>query len=120
MKWLLNIAIGLAISGIPFVRGADAPEPPASNSTALAGDTRPNIVFILCDDLGYGDVKCNNPEGKIATPNIDRLAAAGMRFTDAHTTSSVCTPDAIQYCLPAATTGVPRLQRACWADCRRR
>ena len=53
---------------------------------------RPNIVFILCDDLGYGDVKCNNPQGKIATPCIDRLAAAGIRFTDAHSTSSVCTP----------------------------
>jgi arylsulfatase A len=53
---------------------------------------KPNIVLILCDDLGYGDVKCNNPDGKIATPNIDRLASEGMRFTDAHTTSSVCTP----------------------------
>jgi len=53
---------------------------------------KPNIVFILCDDLGYGDVACNNPEGKIPTPRIDRLAGEGMRFTDAHTTSSVCTP----------------------------
>ena len=53
---------------------------------------KPNIVLILCDDLGYGDVKCNNPAGRIATPNIDRLAAAGLRFTDAHSTSSVCTP----------------------------
>ncbi len=52
----------------------------------------PNIVLVLADDLGYGDVRCNNPQGKIATPHIDRLAAAGMRFTDAHTTSSVCTP----------------------------
>ena len=39
---------------------------------------KPNIVVILCDDLGYGDVKCFNPDGKIATPNIDRLAASGM------------------------------------------
>jgi len=54
--------------------------------------TPPNIVYILCDDLGYGDVKAFNPEGKIATPNIDRLAAAGMSFTDAHGSSSVCTP----------------------------
>lgn len=52
----------------------------------------PNIVLVLADDLGYGDVRCNNPQGKIATPHIDRLAAAGMRFIDAHTTSSVCTP----------------------------
>jgi len=52
----------------------------------------PNIVYILADDLGYGDVSVNNPQSKINTPNIDRLAQEGMRFTDAHTTSSVCTP----------------------------
>lgn len=52
----------------------------------------PNIIYILCDDLGYGDVKCLNPEGKIATPNVDKLAAGGMIFTDAHSGSSVCTP----------------------------
>jgi arylsulfatase A len=60
--------------------------------TVMHAADRPNIVFILADDLGYGDVRCNFPEGKIATPNIDRLASQGMRFTDAHTTSSVCTP----------------------------
>ena len=54
--------------------------------------SKPNIVFILCDDLGYGDVSCFNPEGKIRTPNIDRLAREGMRFTDAHSSSAVCTP----------------------------
>lgn len=53
---------------------------------------RPNIVYILADDLGYGDVSCFNPSGKIKTPNIDRLAAEGMRFTDAHSPASVCTP----------------------------
>lgn len=52
----------------------------------------PNIVYILADDLGYGDVSVNNPDGKISTPNIDQLAAEGMRFTDAHSPSSVCTP----------------------------
>ena len=53
----------------------------------------PNIVFILADDLGYGDVHCLNPERcKVATPNIDKLAAQGMTFTDAHSTSAVCTP----------------------------
>ncbi len=52
----------------------------------------PNIVYILADDLGYGDVGCYNADSKIPTPHIDRLAAAGMRFTDAHTPSSVCTP----------------------------
>lgn len=54
--------------------------------------SRPNIIFILADDLGYGDVKCFNPEGKIPTPNIDKLAAEGMKFTDAHSSSAVCTP----------------------------
>ena len=52
----------------------------------------PNIVYILADDLGYGDVSCYNTESKIDTPHVDRLAAEGMRFTDAHTPSAVCTP----------------------------
>jgi arylsulfatase A-like enzyme len=52
----------------------------------------PNIVFILADDLGYGDVGCYNPASKIPTPNIDRLAMEGVRFTDAHSPSAVCTP----------------------------
>lgn len=63
-----------------------------STGMKASAATQPNIVFILCDDLGYGDVGCNNPECKIPTPNVDRLASQGMRFTDAHTTSSVCTP----------------------------
>lgn len=53
---------------------------------------QPNIVVILTDDLGYGDVGCYNPESKIPTPNLDRLAQAGLRFTDAHAPSTVCTP----------------------------
>lgn len=55
--------------------------------------SRPNIIFILADDLGYGDVQCLNPDrGKIPTPHLDRLASQGMTFTDAHSGSSVCTP----------------------------
>jgi arylsulfatase A-like enzyme len=53
---------------------------------------RPNIVYVLADDLGYGDVGCYNPASKIPTPNIDRLAGEGVRFTDAHSPSAVCTP----------------------------
>ncbi|MEZ6088134.1 MAG: arylsulfatase [Pirellulaceae bacterium] len=53
---------------------------------------QPNIVYILADDFGYGDASCYNPSSKIQTPHIDRLAAEGMRFTDAHTPSAVCTP----------------------------
>ena len=53
----------------------------------------PNIVVIYADDLGYGDVQCYNPErGKIPTPHIDKLASQGMRFTDGHSSSGVCSP----------------------------
>jgi len=52
----------------------------------------PNIVLILADDLGYGDPTCYSKESKIPTPEIDRLAEQGIRFTDAHTPSAVCTP----------------------------
>ena len=59
----------------------------------LAADRPPNIVIILADDLGYGDVRAYNPaRGKIATPHLDRLAAEGMRFTDGHSSSGVCSP----------------------------
>ncbi|MCL4194098.1 MAG: arylsulfatase [Thermoguttaceae bacterium] len=65
----------------------------ACGPVQAAEANRPNIVVILADDLGYGDVQCYNPErGKIPTPNIDRLASQGMRFTDAHTSSGVCSP----------------------------
>ena len=53
---------------------------------------RPNIVYILADDLGYGDVSCFNPESKIPTVHIDRVAREGVVFTDAHSGSAVCTP----------------------------
>ncbi len=59
---------------------------------AQAGAPRPNVLFILCDDLGWGDVACNNPQSKIPTPNVNRLAAQGLRFTDAHSSSGVCVP----------------------------
>jgi arylsulfatase A-like enzyme len=52
--------------------------------------TPPNIVIILSDDLGYGDPGCYNPQSKIPTPNIDRLASEGMRFTDAHAPGPLC------------------------------
>ncbi len=52
---------------------------------------KPNIVIIYADDMGYGDCTVNNPESKIATPNIDRLAREGLRFTDAHSPGTTCT-----------------------------
>lgn len=53
---------------------------------------RPNIIVLMADDMGYGDLRCYNEGSRIPTPNIDRLAAAGMLFTDAHAPSAVCTP----------------------------
>lgn len=59
-------------------------------SCATTKETRPNVVFILADDLGYGDLACTG--GRVPTPNVDRLASEGLRFTDAHSASAVCTP----------------------------
>jgi len=58
---------------------------------ARAAEAKPNIVLIFADDLGYGDVGCYGAT-KLKTPNIDRLASQGRRFTDAHSASAVCTP----------------------------
>ena len=52
-------------------------------------ESRPNIIIILADEMGYGDLNANNPVSKIPTPNLDRLAQNGMRFTDAHACSSM-------------------------------
>jgi arylsulfatase A-like enzyme len=61
-------------------------------STFAANGTQPNIVYILADDLGWGDLRCYNRESKIPTPHADRLASQGARFTDMHSPSAVCTP----------------------------
>lgn len=78
MKKIPAISLGLIFS--------------ACFSLAAAETKFPNIVYILADDFGYGDTSCYNPNSKIDTPYIDRLAKEGMRFTDAHTPSAVCTP----------------------------
>lgn len=82
-------------------------------SPAIAQDAgtslQPNIVFILADDMGVGDVSHNG--GKAATPFIDQLAAEGMRFTDAHTSSSVCTPTRYS-CLTGRYNWRTRLKRS--------
>ena len=54
--------------------------------------TLPNIVLIMADDMGYGDPRCYNPQSRIPTPHIDRLAKQGVRFTDAHSPAAVCVP----------------------------
>jgi len=60
--------------------------------SASAEAAKPNIVIVLVDDMGYGDPSCYNPQSKIATPNIDRLAREGLRFTDAHAPGPLCHP----------------------------
>jgi len=76
----------LTLIGVVFALGATAP-------AAEQKPAGPNFVVIYADDLGYGDVQCYNPDrGKIPTPHIDRLASQGMRFTDAHSSSGVCSP----------------------------
>ncbi len=64
----------------------------ALNAAAATPTSKPNIVVILADDLGFGDVRCYNDRAKVATPNLDRLAREGMRLTDAHSPATVCTP----------------------------
>jgi len=64
----------------------------AGVSFGVRAADRPNIVLLYADDMGYGDLGANNPESKIPTPHLDRLASEGMRFTDAHSSSGICTP----------------------------
>jgi len=82
--FLKTVGLGLAAAGCqPLARAAH---------TAGAPADRPNIVFIMADDLGYGDLQCLNRASKIPTPHLNRLAESGMTFTDAHSPSAVCTP----------------------------
>ncbi|MBT6850992.1 MAG: sulfatase-like hydrolase/transferase, partial [Opitutae bacterium] len=63
------------------------------SSILLSAAERPNVVFILADDLGYGDVKAfGGKKSKVSTPHFDRLCKDGIKFTNAHVTDSVCVP----------------------------
>lgn len=81
MATLLTMLITALLAFTAAQRGAHAFAP-----------AKPNIVIILADDMGYGDVQAINPNSGIPTPHLDKLAAAGMTFTDAHSPSAVCTP----------------------------
>ena len=72
-----------------------------------AEQQQPNIVIILTDDLGFGDVSCYNAESKVQTTHLDALAKQGMRFTDAHSPATVCTPTRF-----SLMTGKPAYMRA--------
>jgi arylsulfatase A-like enzyme len=79
-KYLLIFGLGLLSSSLTTDK---------EEETKLS---QPNIVYILADDMGIGDIRILNPEAKVATPNLDELFRAGMTFTDAHTAAAVCTP----------------------------
>jgi arylsulfatase A-like enzyme len=81
MKYAFRFFITLLLAALAGSHAAESPKTAA----------KPNIIFILADDLGYGDLSCYGAT-KVKTPNIDRLAREGMRFTDAHSPASVCTP----------------------------
>ena len=83
---------GLSSVGAALFPSLGKSDAPAFQALENKSASKPNIVFILADDLGYGDPRCFNPQSKIPTPNIDRLAREGMRFTDAHAPGSVCYP----------------------------
>ena len=68
----------------------DTPEAPPDRPLSPARGSRPNVVLILADDLGWGDIQSNNPDSAMTTPRIDGIAAAGVNFTDAHSPSSNC------------------------------
>lgn len=80
---LTRCGFALALLCLPSLRALAQSAPAAP---------QPNIVIILADDLGYGDLRSYNADSRIPTSHLDRLAAEGMRFTDAHSPSSVCTP----------------------------
>jgi len=79
------VAFGLSACALASAAGS-------VSASSSATPRPPNVVFILADDLGYGDIGANNSQSRIATPHIDRLAREGMRFTDAHSPAAVCTP----------------------------
>src|SRR4026208_501798 len=88
-KFVQRLAIGTTLlsSG---VRSITATANSVQRSSG-AKQSRPNIIFILADDLGWGDLSCyGRPDYR--TPNLDLLASQGMRFTDAYSASAVCTP----------------------------
>ena len=89
MKRILGlfIMLGFALQDLVSVSAQEVIPKNDANTAAL-----PNILFILADDLGYGDLGCYNRDSKVPTPNLDRMAREGMRFTDAHSPSTVCTP----------------------------
>ncbi len=82
--FLKAVGAGLAVMTLPSCGESVGQISPRSSN--------PNIVYIMADDMGYGDLSCLNKDSKIPTPNMDRVAKEGIIFTDAHSPSAVCTP----------------------------
>lgn len=91
MACLVILQAGSARLGMAWANEANA-DGPSSAERIPHAERLPNIVILLADDMGYGDLNAQNPESKIPTPHLDRLASQGIRFTDAHSSSGVCTP----------------------------
>ena len=82
--FLKTVGLGAAAFAFPGCTGF--------SGRATSRSKLPNIIYILADDMGYGDLTCLNKASKIPTANMDRIAAEGIHFTDAHSPSAVCTP----------------------------
>ena len=85
-SFLRQLAVATILLG-GLARGSDAATRPPAVSPS-----KPNIVVILTDDQGYGDMSALNPHAKFQTPHLDRLAREGLLFTDGHCADTVCTP----------------------------
>lgn len=84
----LSLLASLALCTV----GAQAALPAPKTKSKTGPAQKPNVVIILADDLGFGDIACNGSFNTIATPNVDRLAAQGVRFANAHATAATSTP----------------------------
>ena len=90
--YLKGIIRWISLLGISFLMVACVKKASKSIDRSDMGSIRPNIVYILADDMGYGDLSSLNPDSGIKTPNMDKIVEEGMYFTDAHSNSAVCTP----------------------------
>ena len=89
MKKLLELSIFCLLT---IFLGACGEKQETKKEVAKQNADSPNIIIIYADDMGYGDLNIQNPNSKIPTPNLDQLASEGMRFTDAHSSSGICSP----------------------------
>jgi len=101
--------------------GAEAAPESQSEANQSQNRTRPNIVFILADDMGLGDISAYNPDSKVPTPRLSQLATEGARFVDAHSPSAVCTPTRYgiltgRYCWRVLKSGVLGGNSVCMLD----